>query len=54
VVVSALDPVGDGEEGGDRRHRIREPGELLKEEGTVSSFLGLIETIAAKGLSCSL
>ncbi len=27
---------------------------LVEEEGTVSSFLGLIETIAAKGLFCSL
>ena len=27
---------------------------LVEEEGTVSTFLGLIETIAAKGLFCSL
>ena len=27
---------------------------LVEEEGTASSFLGLVETIAAKGLSCSL
>jgi transposase len=27
---------------------------LVEEEGTISSFLGLIETIAAKGLFCSL
>jgi hypothetical protein len=27
---------------------------LVEEEGTVSSFLGLIEPIAAKGLFCSL